>query len=87
MDQSFGSTCHGAGRTMSRRQAKRTVRGTELRSKLEESGIHVRAGSMPGLAEEAPQAYKDVDRVIEVVHGAGIARKVARIVPTAVIKG
>ncbi len=87
MAQSFGSTCHGAGRTMSRRQAKRTVHGGELRQELEQSGIHIRAGSMPGLAEEAPQAYKDVDRVIEVVHGAGIAKKVARIVPVAVIKG
>ncbi len=87
MAQSFGSTCHGAGRTMSRRQAKRTIRGTELREELEESGIHVRAGSMAGLAEEAPTAYKDVDRVIEVVHGAGIAKKVARIVPVAVVKG
>lgn len=87
MAQSFGSTCHGAGRTMSRRQAKREIRGTELREALEESGIHVRAGSMAGLAEEAPTAYKDVDRVIEVVHGAGIARKVARIVPVAVVKG
>ncbi len=87
MAQSFGSTCHGAGRTMSRSQAKREIRGTELRAKLEESGIHVRAGSMAGLAEEAPTAYKDVDRVIEVVHGAGIAKKVARIVPVAVVKG
>lgn len=87
MAQSFGSTCHGAGRTMSRRQAKKTVRGTELRQTLEQEGIHVRAGSMPGLAEEAPIAYKDVDRVIEVVHGAGIARKVARLVPVAVVKG
>ena len=87
MAQSFGSTCHGAGRVMSRRQAKKQVRGTELREELEDRGIHVRAGSMPGLAEEAPQAYKDVDKVIEVVHGAGIARKVARIVPVAVVKG
>jgi tRNA-splicing ligase RtcB len=87
MAQSFGSTCHGAGRTMSRRQAKSSVRGSDLRQELEERGIHVRAGSMPGLAEEAPQAYKDVDRVIEVVHGAGIAKKVARIIPVAVIKG
>jgi tRNA-splicing ligase RtcB len=87
MAQSFGSTCHGAGRTMSRRQAKKSVRGSQLRQELEEGGIHVRAGSMPGLAEEAPIAYKDVDRVIEVVHGAGIARKVARIVPVAVVKG
>jgi tRNA-splicing ligase RtcB len=87
MAQSFGSTCHGAGRTMSRRQAKREIRGSELRQKLETEGVHVRAGSMAGLAEEAPAAYKDVDKVIEVVHGAGIAKKVARLVPVAVVKG
>lgn len=87
MAETFGSTCHGAGRTMSRSQAKREVWGEDLRDELEEGGVHVRAGSMPGLAEEAPVAYKDVDRVIEVVHNAGIASKVARIVPVAVIKG
>ena len=72
---------------MSRTKAKKTVYGSELRKQLEAQGIRVRAGSMRGLAEEAPIAYKDVDRVIEVVHGAGIAKKVARIVPAAVIKG
>ena len=87
MAETFGSTCHGAGRTMSRRQAKREVWGEDLRDELEEGGIRVRAGSMPGLAEEAPLAYKDVDRVIQVVHNAGIANKVARIVPIAVVKG
>jgi tRNA-splicing ligase RtcB len=87
MAQSFGSTCHGAGRTMSRTRAKKTVRGSDLRKQLEAQGIRVRASSMRGLAEEAPIAYKDVDRVVEVVHGAGIAKKVARIVPVAVIKG
>jgi len=87
MAQTFGSTCHGAGRTMSRRQAKRDVQGRELREELEQQGVRVRAGSLAGLAEEAPVAYKDVDRVIEVVHGAGIAKKVARIVPVAVVKG
>jgi tRNA-splicing ligase RtcB len=87
MTQSFGSTCHGAGRTMSRTKAKKMMRGSDLRKQLEEQGIRVRAGSMRGLAEEAPFAYKDVDRVIEVVHGAGIAKKVARIVPVAVVKG
>jgi tRNA-splicing ligase RtcB len=87
MAQSFGSTCHGAGRTMSRSQAKRTIWGEDLRQELEAGGIHVRAGSMAGLAEEAPVAYKDVDRVVEVVHGAGIAHKVARITPLAVVKG
>ncbi len=87
MAQSFGSTCHGAGRTMSRTKAKKTVYGSDLRKQLEAQGIRVRASSMRGLAEEAPIAYKDVDRVVEVVHGAGIAKKVARIVPVAVIKG
>jgi len=87
MAQTFGSTCHGAGRMMSRSKAKKTVRGSELRAEMEAGGIHVRAGSMSGLAEEAPIAYKDVDRVVEVVHGAGIAKKLARLVPLAVIKG
>jgi tRNA-splicing ligase RtcB len=87
MAQTFGSTCHGAGRVMSRAQAKRQVRGDKLKRDLEYQGIAVRAGSLPGLAEEAPAAYKDVERVIEVVHRAGIARQVARLEPLAVIKG
>ena len=87
MMQSFGSTCHGAGRLMSRHEAKRNIRGEKLIQDLEASGIHIRAGSMAGLAEEAPQAYKDVDQVVEAVVGAGIARKVARLRPLAVIKG
>jgi tRNA-splicing ligase RtcB len=87
MAQAFGSSCHGAGRTMSRHQAKRSVQGPDLRRDLERRGIHVRAGSMSGLAEEAPVAYKDVDRVVAVVHGAGIAQRVARLTPIAVIKG
>lgn len=84
---SFGSTCHGAGRVMSRTKAKHSVRGDRLRQELEKSGISIRAGSMSGLAEEAPQAYKDVDRVVATVSHAGIARKVARLRPVAVIKG
>ena len=87
MNQTFGSTCHGAGRTMSRKKAKKTVHGAGLRKELEAAGIYIRAGSMSGLAEEAPVAYKDVNRVVDVVHGAGIAKKVARIKPVAVIKG
>jgi len=87
MELAFGSTCHGAGRRMSRHQAKRSVRGDRLRQELEDRGIQVRAGSLPGLAEEAPTAYKDVDAVVEVVTGAGIAAKVARLRPVAVIKG
>jgi tRNA-splicing ligase RtcB (3'-phosphate/5'-hydroxy nucleic acid ligase) len=87
MRQSFGSTCHGAGRVMSRAKAKKTIRGTELREQLRARGILVCAGSMSGLAEEAPQAYKDVSRVVEVVHHLGIGTKLARLEPVAVIKG
>ena len=72
---------------MSRHEAKRNIRGEQLRHDLEAKGIHIRAGSLAGLAEEAPQAYKDVDQVVEAVVGAGIARKVARLRPLAVIKG
>jgi tRNA-splicing ligase RtcB len=87
MDLTFGSTCHGAGRTMSRSKARKSIWGADLRNELEERGIVVRAGSTKGLAEEAPAAYKDVSRVVEVVHGIGIARKVARLRPLSVIKG
>jgi tRNA-splicing ligase RtcB len=87
MAQTFGSTCHGAGRTMSRSKARKSVRGEELRTELKDQGINIRAGSMRGLAEEAPFAYKDVDEVVRVVHEAGIARQVARLTPLAVIKG
>ena len=87
MRRSFGSSCHGAGRTMSRKKAKKSIRGEDLRKELQAQGIHIRAGSMAGLAEEAPQAYKDVDAVVETVHEAGIADKVARLKPVAVIKG
>jgi tRNA-splicing ligase RtcB len=87
MKRSFGSSCHGAGRLMSRRQAKKSVRGDKLREELEREGIRIRARSMPGLAEEAPQAYKDVDQVVQAVVGAGLAKKVVRLVPLAVVKG
>jgi tRNA-splicing ligase RtcB (3'-phosphate/5'-hydroxy nucleic acid ligase) len=87
MEETFGTTCHGAGRTMSRTAAKKQIHGGTLRDELEARGIHVRAGSMAGLAEEAPAAYKDVDAVIEVVHGAHLAHKVARLRPLAVMKG
>jgi len=87
MRRSLGSSCHGAGRVMSRSKARKEVRGDSLRRELETRGIRVRAGSMPGLAEEAPSAYKDVDMVVEIVSDAGIARKVARLRPVAVIKG
>ena len=72
---------------MSRTKAKHEVRGETLMKELEEKGIQIRAGSLSGLAEEAPAAYKDVDMVVETVSRAGIARKVARLKPVAVIKG
>ncbi len=87
MQRSFGSSCHGAGRVLSRSQAKKQIRGDQLRSELEAKGILIRAGSLSGLAEEAPDAYKDVDVVVETVCKAGIARKVARLRPLIVIKG
>ena len=87
MAQSFGSSCHGAGRLMSRTQAKKEIDGHELRARLERMGIIAEAASNKGLVEEAPEAYKDVDEVVGVVARAGIAKKVARLVPVAVIKG
>ena len=87
MQRAFGSSCHGAGRVMSRSQAKKQIWGSTLKEELEREGIHIRAGSMSGLAEEAPAAYKDVDAVVETVSGAKIAKKVARLIPLAVVKG
>jgi len=84
---SFSSACHGAGRAMSRSAAIKQVRGQELQERLRKQGIFVKGESWEGLAEEAPEAYKDVDRVVKVVHEAGIARKVAKTVPLGVIKG
>jgi len=87
MDLTFGSSCHGAGRTMSRTQARKEVWGHDLREELEAGGITVRASSMKGLAEEAPLAYKDVNRVVQTVHDLGLAHKVARLEPLGVVKG
>ena len=87
MRLSFGSTCHGAGRSHSRTAVKQMVTGSAVRKRLAEQGIVVRCPSNQGLAEEAPEAYKDVDRVVDVVVGAGLARRVARLRPFGVIKG
>lgn len=87
LTHSFGSTCHGAGRRMSRMKAKKQVDSRELRERLQKMGIVVRAGSIRGLVEEAPEAYKNVDEVVDVIHQAGIAKKVVRLKPVAVIKG
>jgi tRNA-splicing ligase RtcB len=87
MAKSFGSTCHGAGRVMGRRAARKLIQGHELRKRLESQGITVRAGSTSSLAEEAPEAYKDVNKVVEVCQNAGLSLKVARLRPLGVIKG
>ena len=87
MERSFGTTCHGAGRRMSRTAVRKAVDGVALRRQLEARGIVVRALSARGLAEEAPQAYKDVDRVVEIVERAGLAARVARLRPIGVVKG
>jgi tRNA-splicing ligase RtcB len=85
--RSFASACHGAGRALSRGAAKRQVSGANIRSELEKRGIAVRSPSAVGLAEEAPIAYKDVERVAHVVELAGLARRVARLTPIGVVKG
>jgi tRNA-splicing ligase RtcB (3'-phosphate/5'-hydroxy nucleic acid ligase) len=87
MKESFGSTCHGAGRVLSRGAAKRGIRGADVIRELESRGITVKAEDVSALAEEAPQAYKNVTEVMDVVHQAGISRKVAMAVPMGVIKG
>jgi tRNA-splicing ligase RtcB len=87
LDRSFGSACHGAGRRMSRTAARREITGGQLRRELEAQGIVVRCPSARGLAEEAPFAYKDVDRVVGVVERAGLAGPVARLKPLGVVKG
>lgn len=87
MEETFGSSCHGAGRSKSRTSARKDITAERLIRELEQRGIHVRGASHSGLTEENPSAYKDVSRVVEVVHQAGIARKVAKLVPIGVIKG
>jgi len=83
----FASACHGAGRMLSRHQAARSITGARLRRQLEDRGIAVRGASERGLAEETPLAYKDVTLVVEAAEGAGLCRKVARLVPLGVVKG
>jgi tRNA-splicing ligase RtcB (3'-phosphate/5'-hydroxy nucleic acid ligase) len=87
LQRSFGTTCHGAGRRLSRTAAKKEIEGAELRRQLEARGIVVRSASNKGLAEEAPFAYKDVEVVVDVVARAGLARRIARLVPIGVVKG
>ncbi|MCK4771661.1 MAG: RtcB family protein, partial [Candidatus Latescibacteria bacterium] len=87
MEESWGSTCHGAGRVKSRRQAKREMKGRQIDRELADRGIYVRAESRSVLAEEASDAYKDVTDVVNVVDSAGITRKVAKLRPLGNIKG
>jgi len=87
MQLSFGSSCHGAGRRLSRHQAKRQARARNLISELAAQGILVRSASRATVDEEMPDAYKDVADVVEVVHQAGLGRKVARLRPLVVVKG
>ncbi len=87
MEETFGSTCHGSGRVMSRAAAKRKLRGNVVKANLEKRGIYVRATHGALLAEEAPEAYKSSDDVVDVVHRAGISRLVAKLLPLGVAKG
>ncbi|MFA6296574.1 MAG: RtcB family protein [Patescibacteria group bacterium] len=85
--ETFYSSCHGAGRRMSRGQAKRTIKSNELRQELDEKGIIIRAQSKMGLVEEAPEAYKNIDDVVDVIEKTNLSKKIAKLVPLAVIKG
>jgi tRNA-splicing ligase RtcB len=87
MDRTFGTTCHGAGRAMSRTAAMNDARGRRIDKELEARGVIAMASSRNGLAEEQPKAYKNVDDVVDVVHEAGLSKKVARMRPIGVIKG
>ena len=87
MAETFGSTCHGAGRVMSRQQAMRVSKGRAIIRELEDQGITVRSAGKATVREEIPEAYKDVSQVVEVVCGAGISKKVVRLRPMGVIKG
>ncbi len=87
MEETFGSTCHGAGRLMSRKKAVGSLTVEGVRKEMDSAGIYLRNGSDEGILEEAPEAYKDVDEVIEVVCGAGLTAKVAKLTPFGVIKG
>ncbi|MDH4152584.1 MAG: RtcB family protein, partial [Nitrospira sp.] len=87
VDETFGSTMHGSGRTMSRAQAKKAIRGEQLQQEMKRRGILVKAVSMSGLAEEAGFAYKNISDVVETVDRAGITKKVAELRPIGNIKG
>jgi tRNA-splicing ligase RtcB len=86
-EETFGSTCHGAGRVMSRTEAVHRYRGEQIFNDLKKRGIYVHPASWKVMAEEAPDAYKDVSQVVNVTHGAGLSLKVAKLLPLGVVKG
>jgi tRNA-splicing ligase RtcB len=87
MDETFGSSCHGAGRVMSRKKAMDAARGRNIIHEMKRKGISVMATGMRTVAEEMPEAYKNVHAVVDVMHSAGISKKVARLRPIGVVKG
>ena len=87
LEETFGSSCHGAGRVMSRHQAIKAAKGRSITREMEDRGIYVRAAGRETLVEEIPEAYKDVSQVVEVVQNAGIGKKVVRLRPLGVMKG
>jgi tRNA-splicing ligase RtcB (3'-phosphate/5'-hydroxy nucleic acid ligase) len=87
LERSFGSSCHGAGRRLSRHAAVRAFRYEDVTRELRGRGIIVRSASREGVTEEAPGAYKDVEEVVRVAEGAGLTRRVARLIPLGVVKG
>ena len=86
-EETFGSTCHGAGRVMSRQEAKRRWHGRDISKMLEKKGIYTHAANWSVMAEESPDAYKDVSQVVNATHTAGLSLKVAKMVPLGVVKG
>ena len=87
LEETFGTTCHGAGRVMSRTAAKKSAFAQNARERLEALGVVVRSETRDGITEEIPEAYKDVEAVINVVHNAGLSTRIARLKPIGVIKG
>ena len=86
-EETFGSTCHGAGRVISRNEAVRRWRGEEIVNQLKNKGIYVHPASFKVAAEEAPGSYKDIRNVVDIAHGAGISKKAVRFIPLGVVKG
>jgi tRNA-splicing ligase RtcB len=87
MEETFGSSCHGAGRILSRHKAKKAAKGRAIVRELEDRGIYVRSASRATMAEEMSEAYKDVANVVDVIHNAGLGKKIVKLRPLGVVKG